>query len=88
VRYLDVVFLIVLLLICNGWVLLLTPRNWKELGAVSRSFWITIILARACARSDFADSVLRLLPTALPLANWQVWQCPLCAENDRQPFRD
>src|ERR1039457_6232879 len=40
--YLDVIFIIVLLLISNAWVLLLIPRNWEKFGAISRSFWITI----------------------------------------------
>jgi hypothetical protein len=40
--YLDVIFLIILLLISNAWVLLLVPRNWEKFGAISRSFWITI----------------------------------------------
>ena len=39
---LDVMFLILLLLISNAWVLLLVPRNWQKFGAISRSFWITI----------------------------------------------
>jgi len=40
--YLDVIFIIWLLLISNAWVLLLVPRNWEKFGAISRSFWITI----------------------------------------------
>jgi hypothetical protein len=40
--YLDMIFIIVLLMISNAWVLLLIPRNWGRFGAVSRSFWITI----------------------------------------------
>jgi hypothetical protein len=40
--YLDLIFIIVLLMISNAWVLLLIPRNWGRFGAVSRSFWITI----------------------------------------------
>jgi len=40
--YLDVIFLIFLVLVSNAWVLLLIPRNWKKFGAISRSFWIMI----------------------------------------------
>ena len=39
---LNVIFIILLLLISNAWVLLLVPRNWEKLGVISRSFWITI----------------------------------------------
>ena len=41
-KYLDVLFLIFLLLISNAWSLLLVPGNWQKFGAISRSFWITI----------------------------------------------
>ena len=40
--YLATIFIIVLLLISNAWLLLLVPRNWGKFGAISRSFWITI----------------------------------------------
>ena len=40
--YLDAIFIIVLLLMSNAWVLLLVPRKWGKFGAISRSFWITI----------------------------------------------
>jgi hypothetical protein len=40
--YLEMISLISLLLISNAWVLLIVPRNWKMLGAFSRSFWLTI----------------------------------------------
>ena len=34
------IFLILLLLISNAWVLLLVPRNWEKFSAVARSFRI------------------------------------------------
>jgi hypothetical protein len=40
--YLEMISLISLLLISNAWVMLLVPRNWKMLGAFSRSFSLTI----------------------------------------------
>jgi hypothetical protein len=40
--YAELISLVLLLLISNAWVLLLVPRNWEKLGAISRSFWITI----------------------------------------------
>ena len=39
---LNVIFIILLLLISNAWVLLLIPRNWEKFGAMSRSFSITM----------------------------------------------
>jgi hypothetical protein len=39
--YLNVIFLILLLLISNAWALLLIPQNWEKFGAISRSFRIT-----------------------------------------------
>jgi hypothetical protein len=39
---LNVIFIILLLLISNAWVLLLTPRNWERFGAITRSFSVTI----------------------------------------------
>jgi hypothetical protein len=41
-RYGLVGFVILLLLISNAWLLLLLPRNWEKLGAMSRSFSIVI----------------------------------------------
>lgn len=41
--HLDVIFFILLLWISDAWVLLLVPRNWQKFGAISRSFWITIV---------------------------------------------
>jgi hypothetical protein len=40
--YFDGLFMILLLLISNAWVLLLVPRNWQKFGAITRSFWVTI----------------------------------------------
>jgi hypothetical protein len=39
---LVVAFVILLLLKSNAWMLLLLPRNWEKLGALSRSFSIVI----------------------------------------------
>ena len=41
-RYGVIALVILLLLISNAWLLLLLPRNWERLGAISRSFAIVI----------------------------------------------
>jgi hypothetical protein len=37
-----IAFVVLLLLISNAWLLLLLPRNWERVGAMSRSFAIVI----------------------------------------------
>jgi hypothetical protein len=40
--YLEAVLLITLLLMSYAWLLLLVPRNWKVLGGIAQSFWLTM----------------------------------------------
>jgi len=42
--YLEATLLITLLLMSYAWLLLLLPRNWKGLGGIAQSFWLTMIV--------------------------------------------
>ena len=56
--YVQTVILLLLLLISNAWVLLLVPRNWEKFGAITRSFWLTIIFLVVWWGATFAATGL------------------------------
>jgi hypothetical protein len=68
--YAEMIFLILLLLISNAWVLLLVTRNWGKLGAISRSFWVTITFLLVWWGATFAAmGWLFAMASASPLAH-------------------
>jgi len=46
--YLEAILLITLLLMSYAWLLFLVPRNWKVLGGIAQSFWLTMTVLVVC----------------------------------------
>jgi hypothetical protein len=80
-EHLDVIFLILLLWISDAWVLLLVPRNWKNFGAFTRSFWITITFLVVWWGATFMVTEWMLVKVSAPPSDvftgaYAVWGVP------------
>ena len=65
-HYGVIVFVILLLLISNAWLLLLLPRNWEKFGAMSRSFSIVITFLVIWWGTTFTATGWLLVKAAAP----------------------